>query len=443
MLERDDELLRVTEEIDPVYDVAALLSLVDGTAVRIERVKGYQHSLFSGILTSLERIAMVLGVEPGNVVDHILTSVLSPIKPVRVEQAPVQDVVETEDILTSLPVPTFFEKETGAYITAGLIVARDPETGLGNASYARIKVLGPKEAMIGIAPNHHLAIMARKAEALGYPLPFAVVLGAHPAIQLAACLYLGLGDDEMHCAGSLLGEPVHLVRCQSIDLDVPAEAEIVLEGHIHADAPIVEGLVSEYHGMYENYGSGMRASFTCQTRRSDAMLLVNEPGYHREHLFLAAVPIAGSLKVVLAKAIANVGQVAVTLSGCGRTNVVVQIDRPRPGQARRAMMACWGAVSIVKNVTVVDSDTDPWDLEAVEFAKMTRMRAERDVLIVPGLPTDRSEPLEDGGMITKMGYDATRRPEDRKQGFDKALPPDAAMARMHAFLSKNYPDRTP
>jgi 2,5-furandicarboxylate decarboxylase 1 len=229
MLERDDELLRVTEEIDPVYDVAALLSLVDGTAVRIERVKGYQHSLFSGILTSLERIAMVLGVEPGNVVDHILTSVLSPIKPMRVEQAPVQDVVETKDILTSLPVPTFFEKETGAYITAGLIVARDPETGLGNASYARIKVLGPKEAMIGIAPNHHLAIMARKAEALGYPLPFAVVLGAHPAIQLAACLYLGLGDDEMHCAGSLLGEPVRLVRCHSIDLDVPAETEIVLK----------------------------------------------------------------------------------------------------------------------------------------------------------------------------------------------------------------------
>jgi 4-hydroxy-3-polyprenylbenzoate decarboxylase len=293
--------------------------------------------------------------------------------------------------------------------------------------------------MIGIAPNHHLAIMARKAAAQGKPLPFAVVLGAHPAIQLAACLYLGLGDDEMHCAGALLGEPVRLVRAHSLDLDVPAEAEIVLEGHIHADEAIVEGVVSEYHGMYENYGSGMRASFQCQTRRADAMMQVIEPGYHREHLFLAAVPIAASLKAVLSRIILNVGQVAVTLSGSGRTNVVVQIDTPRPGQARRAMMACWGAVSIVKNVTIVDSDVDPWDLEAVEFAKMTRMRAERDVLIVPGLPTDRSEPLEDGGVITKTGYDATRRAGDRKLGFDKALPPEAALERMRAMLAKHHP----
>lgn len=441
MLERDGAVLRITEQIDPVHDIAALLSLVDGTAVRIDRVKGYQISLFAGILTSLERISMVLGVKPCEVVDHILTSVRFPVPPILVTQAPVQDVVETEEVLTSLPVPTFFEKETGPYITAGLIVARDPETGLGNASYARIKVLGAKEAMIGIAPNHHLAIMARKAAAQGAALPFAVVIGAHPAIQLAACLYLGLGDDEMHCAGSLLGEPVRLVRCHVLDLDVPAEAEIVLEGHIHVDEPIVEGLVSEFHGMYEDYGTGMRASFECQTRRSDGMMQVIEPGYHREHHFLAAVPIAASLKAVLAKNILNVGQIAVTLSGSGRTNVVVQIDTPRPGQARRAMMACWGAVSIVKNVTVVDSDIDPWDLEAVELAKMTRMRAERDVLVVSGLPADRSEPLEDGGVVTKIGYDATCNPSDRKLGFDKAQPPSEAMARMRTFLAKNHPEQ--
>ena len=115
------------------------------------------------------------------------------------------------------------------------MVARDPETGLGNASYARLKILGPTEALIGIAPNHHLAIMARKAAAMGKPLPFAVVLGAHPAIQLAACLYLGLGDDEMHCAGALARRTGPVASCRHSDLLVPAEAEIVLEGRIHAD----------------------------------------------------------------------------------------------------------------------------------------------------------------------------------------------------------------
>jgi 4-hydroxy-3-polyprenylbenzoate decarboxylase len=344
-----------------------------------------------------------------------------------------------EDILTGLPVPKIFAKETGRYITAGLMVARDPETGRGNASYARLKILGPDTALIGIAPNHHLAVMARKAQKRGEALPFAVVLGAHPAVQLAACLYLRLGDDEMHCAGALLGEPIRLVQCRCIDVAVPAEAEIVIEGHIHAGEPIVEGLVSEYHGMYEDYGTGVRADFSCLTRRTDAMMQVIEPGYHMEHIYLGSVPIAATLRAALAQTMANVRQVAVTASGAGRTDVVVQIDTPRPGQARRTMMICWGAVSIVKNVTVVDVDVDPWDQAAVEVAKLTRLRAERDLLVVPGMSADRSEPQEDGGVVTKVGYDATCKIGDRKEGFDKAQPPAETLARMRSRLAATHP----
>ncbi|TAX57658.1 UbiD family decarboxylase [Rhizobium leguminosarum] len=440
-LDRRGQLLVISEEIDPIHDVSAILSIVDEkAAVRLDRIKGHDMPIFGNILSDLDRVALALGVAKSEIQEKLLSSIASPMPPVFVDDAPVQQQLFQDDILTRLPVPTFFSKETGPYITAGLIVARDPETGLGNASYARIKMLGPNEAMIGIAPNHHLAIMARKAGAKGEPLPFAVVLGAHPAIQLAACFYLGLGDDEMHCAGSLLGEPVRLARCKSIDLAVPAEAEIVLEGHIHIDEPILEGLVSEYHGMYEDYGSGVRVRFECMTCRSDAMLQVIEPGYHMEHLYLGAVPIAASLKAVIRRSVLNVGEVAVTASGSGRNNVVVQIDAPRPGQARRIMSICWGAVSIVKNITIVDSDVDPWDLGAVELAKMTRMRAERDILIVTDLPADRSEPQEHGGVIAKVGYDATMKAGDRREGFDKALPPPDSYERMRQLLSRVKPE---
>ncbi len=149
--------------------------------------------------------------------------------------------------------------------------------------------------MIGIAPNHHLAIFARRAAALGRELEIAVIVGAHPAIQLAACLYLGIGDDEMECAGRLLGEPVRVAPARTVDLLVPAEAELVLEGRIDANRPIEEGLVSEYHGMYEDYGSGFLATFSALTRRNDAIFQVIEPGYHREHMYLAALPIAAGL----------------------------------------------------------------------------------------------------------------------------------------------------
>jgi len=440
-LDNRGQLLVISDEVDPVHEISAVLSLVDAqAAVRLDRIRGYDMPVFGNVLSGLDRVALALGVDKNEIQEKLLSSIASPVPPVFVEEAPVQQEMFEDAILSRLPVPTFFAKETGPYITAGLIVARDPETGLGNASYARIKVLGPNEAMIGIAPNHHLAVMARKAGAKGGALPFAVVLGAHPAIQLAACFYLGLGDDEMHCAGSLLGEPVRLARCKTIDLAVPAEAEIVLEGHIHINEPIIEGLVSEYHGMYEDYGAGARASFQCMTRRSDAMLQVIEPGYHMEHLYLGAVPIAASLKAVIRRSVLNVGEVAVTMSGSGRNNVVVQIDTPRPGQARRIMAICWGAVSIVKNITIVDSDVDPWDLAAVELAKMTRMRSDRDILIVTDLPADRSEPQESGGVVAKVGYDATMKAGDRKEGFDKALPSPESYERMRQLLARVKPE---
>lgn len=430
------EFLVVDEAVDAVHDLSALLSLTHDTKAVKARVKGYDMPVFGNLLSDRKRIGMALGVAPEDIQATLLSSVKRPIAPVVVHNAPVQQVEIDTDILAQLPVPTFFAKETGPYISAGMMVATDPETGLGNASYARLKVLNANEALIGIAPNHHLAIMARKAAAMGKPLPFAVVLGAHPAIQLAACLYLGLGDDEMHCAGALLGQPVRVTKCRTNDILVPADAEIVLEGFIHADEPIEEGYVSEYHGMYEDYGVGVRASFHRLTRRTDAMFQVIEPGYHAEHIYLGAVPIAASLKAQLARSILNVGEVAVTASGSGRNNVVVQIHNPRPGQARRAMAICWGAVSIIKNITIVDGDVDPWDTEAVELAKSTRMRAERDILIVSDLPADRSEPQEVGGMVAKIGYDATIRPGDRKEGFDKALPPEAAYDRMRAVLAR-------
>lgn len=275
------KLLTVDREVDPVYDLSALLSLTHDTfAVQANRIKGYDLPVFGNLLSDLDRIALAMDVPRTEIQSALLGSIRNPIAPVVINNAPVQEKVFDTEVLAHLPVPTFFDKETGPYISAGLMIARDPETGLGNASYARLKILGPNEALIGIAPNHHLAIMARKAAEKGESLPFAVVLGAHPIIQLAACLYLGFGDDEMHCAGALFGEPVRMARCRTSDILVPAEAEIVLEGRIHADKPIVEGLVSEYHGMYEDYGSGVLATFHTMTSRADAMFQIIEPGYH-------------------------------------------------------------------------------------------------------------------------------------------------------------------
>jgi 4-hydroxy-3-polyprenylbenzoate decarboxylase len=296
--------------------------------------------------------------------------------------------------------------------------------------------------MIGIAPNHHLALFARRAAASGRELDIGVVIGAHPAIQLAACLYLGVGDDELECAGHLLGAPVRVARALTVDLSVPAEAELVLEGRIDARQTIEEGLVSEYHGMYENYGSGYLATFSAVTRRSDAIFQVIEPGYHREHLYLAALPIAAGLMGAARAAASNVLDVAVTEAGAGRTDVVVQMASPQTGQPRRVMFAVFAAVSIVKRVTVVDEDIDPWDPVAVDWARTNRMRLERDLMLIPNAGADRSEPMEAGGLVTKAGFDATAKAGDRSEGNERALPPREVSAAVKQWFMDNLaPDK--
>jgi 4-hydroxy-3-polyprenylbenzoate decarboxylase len=343
--------------------------------------------------------------------------------PAAIGDAPVQAVIVAQNPLAVLPVPRFFERERWPYITAGAIVARDPQSGRGNLSFARLAILDGARAMVGIAPNHHLALFARRAAALGRTLDIAVVVGAHPAIQLAACLYLGVGDDEMECAGRLLGEPVRVVRARTVDLMVPAEAELVLEGCIDASRPIEEGFVSEYHGMYEDYGSGYLATFSALTHRSDAILQVIEPGYHREHMYLAALPIAAGLQSAISAVAPNVGDVAVTEAGAGRTDVVVQLAAPEPDQARRVVLAVFASVNIVKRVTVVDDDIDPWDAVAVDWARTNRMKLPRDLMMMPNASAARSEPMEEGGEVTKIGFDATAKAHDRACGNAWAEPP--------------------
>ena len=439
-LEEQGALLRIDKTVDPCFELSAFLSAADtGPALLFERLAGTALRAAGNLLNGRARIAMALATPIGNILPRMRQAIAAPLTPVATAVAPVQSVIVGEAPLEGLPIPRFFERERWAYVTAGAIVARDPHTGRGNLSFARLAVLDGRSAMVGIAPNHHLALFARRAAALGRDLDIAVVVGAHPAIQLAACLYLGVGEDEMECAGTLLGEPVRLAQARTVDLMVPAEAELVIEGRIDARQSVEEGLVSEYHGMYENYGRGYLATFSALTRRADAILQVIEPGYHREHLYLGALPIAAGLLDAATAVARNVRDVAVTEAGGGRTDVVVQMAGPRAGQAREVIFAIFAAASIVKRVTVVDDDVDPWDAVAVDWARTNRMRLERDLYLVPDSPSVRSEPMEQDGRVTKVGFDATAKPGDRLEGHERAQAPAAVRAAVKQWLEERLP----
>jgi 4-hydroxy-3-polyprenylbenzoate decarboxylase len=441
-LEDAGDLVTIAQPVHLDFEIAACLAeAADGPALRFSQVRGRVNAhampVVGNLLNSLPRFATALGGGTEPLQASLIGAIEKPLAHRVVASAPCQqDIIADPSLAAELPIPHFFEKEAAPYITAGAIVAKDRVSGFTNLSIARLMPLDGNRAFVGIAPNHHLAVLARAAHARGEKLDIAVCIGNHPAVLIAACLYLGLGDDELPIAGALLREPLEVVRCTQSDLLVPAHCECVLEGTLDAGEPFTEGPVSEFHGMYENYGVGIVATFARLTRRRDAIFQVVLPGYHPEHCLLGGVAIAAGLFRVVRNAVPSVTEVAVGLGGAGRLHAVVALRAPRVGEARKAMFAIWAAVNLVKQVIVVDDDIDPWDTLQVEWATATRARPDRDFLIIPAVRADRSEPLEQDGTITKLGIDATRKEGDRPD-WALARPPAAALARAREILREN------
>jgi UbiD family decarboxylase len=433
-LDEGGELLVVAREVDPVFEISAyLIEAGRGPAVFFPAVRGHGLPVVGNVLNSLERIAAGLGTSVDLLDGDLGRALAQPLAPRTIASGPCQEVVVDDPDLGRIPIPTFFEHESGPYVTAGAIVARDPATGRRNWSIARLRPLGGNTAFIGIAPNHHLAVLARAARARGETLEIAISIGNHPALLVAACLYRRLGEDELEIAGALLGEPVELVRCGAIGLEVPAYSEIVLEATLDPDSLVDEGPVSEFHGMYEDYGQGPVVTVHRLTRRRDAVYQVIQPGYAPEHVLLGAVAIGATLTHELRSSVPATKSVVVTEGGCGRLHAVVSLAEHGPGDAQKAIAAVWASVNLVKSVVVVDSDVDPRDARQVEWALATRMRADRDLVVVPGGRADRAEPLERDGTIPKLGIDATRKDGDRPD-FTLAMPPEGVLERVRDDL---------
>jgi len=438
-LKRTGDLHVVERAVDPRFELGAVLSLRRrGPAQLFRRVLGSELAVVGNVLNSRHRIARGLGVEPVRVQQACLDALDHGLPPRVVNDGAVHEVVieGRVEIPALLPVPTWFEKEAGPYITAGVILAKDPDTGRRNVSIARLLVLGGDRLMAGIAPTHHLSELARRAQARGRPLDIAVAIGNHPALLIASQMYVDLGHDECDIAGRLLGEPLQLVRGRTVDLEVPAEAEIVLEGTLHPEERVEEPQVSEFHGFYERYGPGQGVRIQALTRRRDAIFQAIAPGAEPEHQLLGATAIGATTCRALRSVMPGVQQVFVTQGGMGRLHAIVTIAAARPGEGKRAAMLALSHTNLLKLVIVVDDDVDPEDWRQIEQALATRMRGERDILVMPGLKADRCEPQQVDLTVTKVGIVATRQSGDREDagGFEVARAPHGILERVRKEL---------
>ncbi len=430
------DLHEVTREVDAQFELGAVLSLRGrGQTQLFRNVRGHALPVVGNVLNTRDKIAAGLGLERRAVQSAIMAALERGLAPEIVAGGPAQQVViHAPDLVAELPVPRWFEREGGPYITAGVIVAKDPLSGRRNISIARLRLEGGDRLMAGIAPTHHLAELLRRAQAQGRSLEIAVAIGNHPAVLLASQMYIELGHDEYDVAGALLGEPLRLARCATVDLEVPAEAEIVLEGTLHGDQLIDEGLVSEFPGFYVRYGAGLGVQIRAMTRRSDAIYQAIAPGYEPEHLLLGGTAIGATTCRALRRVIPAVREVLLTEGGMGRLHAVITMHQPKRGEGKRAILLAMGTVNLLKLVIVVDDDIDPDDWRQVEWALAARMRGERDLIVIPGVKADRCEPQEDDLTVTKIGIVATTRPGDGDGRFVYASAPDSILERVRADL---------
>ena len=368
---------------------------------------GHLIPVVANLLTSRRWIGDCLGVREDQVIHRYQNAVREPLPWVEVSEAPVQTVVhQNVDINAQLPVPTHNELDSGPYIAAGLMISRNPKTGVQNVSIHRCQISGSNRIGVLLLPRHTWTYANMAAE-MGEALEVAIVIGNDPASLLASQAVVPLDFDEMEIAGALHGRPVEMVKCRTNQVRVPARAEIVLEGRVLPDIAEPEGPFGEFPQYY-----GRRADR--HVIEVDAITHRQHPIFHTiigggmEHLLLGGLPREATLLETLQRNDPSVLDLHLSRGGICRYHLVVKIAKKQEGTPKNIMMGAFSGHYDVKQVIVVDEDVNIHDPEQVEWAVATRFQADRDLLVVSNSQGSKLDPTTtEDGVGAKMGLDAT------------------------------------
>ncbi len=400
---------------DTELEIAAILKKLDGgPALLFTAANGYDVPVLGNFLSAEANCEAAFGVDYRTIRNFVGRALSEPLPPQPVKHAPAQEVVLTEtfDVAELLPVLRHTRADAGRFLTAGIVIARDRQTGIVNASYHRLQLLGPKRTALKLDFGRHLRLAWERARAAGEDLPIAVCFGTDIALHYTAATMgsqMPEGADELAAAGGLAGRPLSVVTAVTQDLLVPADTEIVLEGRLRHDELIDEGPFGEFIGFMSPEGQAPIFEISAVThRRSPIYPVIN--GYGRETVMLRKYVLEASLLKAVQPAIPIVVDAEMTAGGLHRFHAILQVkkaDETHDGLQRNAILAAFGALKDLDLVIVVDDDIDIRDPLDVEYALATRMEASRDLLIVPDARGHEYVRAGNNGRRAKLGIDAT------------------------------------
>ncbi|GAB4371144.1 MAG: menaquinone biosynthesis decarboxylase [Deltaproteobacteria bacterium] len=451
-LEARGELKRITAPVSAKLEAAEIADRAikgNGPALLFERVEGFSVPLAMNLFGTKERMCLALGVDsldeigarmaeviepeiPSNLIEKLKMlpklARLADFLPKTVSSGPCQEVVETENpSLSFLPVVTTWPGDGGPFLTLPQVFTKDPKTGRRNVGMYRMQVYDERTTgmhwHIHKGGAQHYRGFRRERERM----PVAVALGGDPATIYAASAPLPEDVDEMVFSGFLRKQPVELVRCKTVDLEVPAHAEVILEGYVDPDELRTEGPFGDHTGYYSLADEYPVFHLTCVTRRRDPIYpatIVGKPpmedvwlGKATERIFLP----------LLRRIVPEVVDMNLPVEGIFHNVAFFSIDKRYPGHARKVMSAVWGMGLLMfsKFVVVFDADVNIQDLSEVLWRIGNNVDPKRDTMIVEG-PVDALEhasPIPHYG--SKMGIDATRK--WKSEGFEREWPEDIRM----------------
>ena len=412
-----DELLRIHEPVNQSFDTTAVVFELDrvnrSPVVVFEKVGNSSMPVVTNIAGNRKLLASCLGVGPEDLPTAFRERCQNFIPCETVSRAPWEEVViEGDDVdLMSLPIPLQFTVDAAPYITAGQITARDPVTGVDTTGFHRLMLKDKNRLGVSLHSRRRMYEFHRRAEERGQSLPAAITIGIHPLHYMGSMTYAYPPHVRKYeIIGGLFGEPYRLARCGVGDLEVPAGAEMIIEGEILANVHEPEGPFGEFTG-YASYRSTQNVFVAHRIRmRRDAMFHSVVSGMSRDHILISCITREGEILNALKRNLPNVRAVHVPHTTCGAFMAFVSMKKTADGEPQMAVMAALGTELYTKYVIVVDEDVDIFNMNDIMWAIATRVRAEKDIFFIPGAKGAILDPSSDPNnfTLTKMGIDATR-----------------------------------
>ena len=414
-LQKQGELTKITKPVSTEYEMAGIINALGEKPVYFEKVKESSYPVVAGLVSSKDLISQSLGISKDQLLPKLLSAIEHPVAPQIVEKGACQEIVETDVDLTKLPIMHYTDKDGGKYIASAVAIVKDHLLGR-NMCFHRLMLKDRNHFVARIVENRGTDSALKKA---GGELDIAFCLGNSTAVLLSAATTLPMGVDELSMANAL--EKTDLVKCKTIDLEVPADSEFVLEGRITKEK-VTEGPFLDLTGIVDRERQQPVVEIKCVTHRQSPIYQTILAGKN-EHKFLMGMPKEPTIYSEVNK-VCQCKDVYVTPGGCSWLHAVVQIKKQNADDGKKAIAATFEGHKSLKHCVIVDEDINIYDPHDVEWAIATRLQADKNVVILsnqPGSSLDPSGDLTEGKKATtsKAGLDATAPLVSTGKGFKK------------------------